>query len=60
MTCWLDEVEARVHTVVDHLASVYPVLLFKVGIEAGLDVVDDRFPTASWKSVQVSENGRLA
>lgn len=41
---WLDEVQAGVDAVVDHLLSVDPVLLLEVGIEAGFNVLHDRLP----------------
>lgn len=44
MACGLDEVEASMDTVVDDLCSVDTVLLLQVGIEARLDVFDDRLP----------------
>lgn len=44
MACRLDEVQAGVDTVVDHLLSVDPVLLLEVGIEAGFNVLHDWLP----------------
>lgn len=47
MTGGLDEVQASVDAVVDHLLAVDAVLLLEVGVEAGLDVVENRFPAES-------------
>jgi hypothetical protein len=44
MTCWLDEVDAGVYAVIDQLQPVDPILLLQVGVEAGLDIVDDWLP----------------
>lgn len=45
MTGGLDKVNARVNTVIHELVPVQPVLLFKIRIETGFNVVHDRFPT---------------
>lgn len=44
MAGWLDEVQAGMDTVVDHLLSVDPVLLLEVGIEPSLNVLHDWLP----------------
>lgn len=44
MAGWLDEVQAGMDTVVDHLLSVDPVLLLEVGIEPSLDVLHNWLP----------------
>ncbi len=41
----LDEVDTSMDPVIDELGSIDSVLLFKVGVEAGFDIVDDRFPS---------------
>lgn len=45
MTSRLDEVEASVDAVVDHLGPVDAVLLLEVGVEPRLDVVKNRLPS---------------
>lgn len=44
MTRRLDEVEAGVNPPVVHLGPVDAVLLLEKGIEAGLNIIDDRLP----------------
>lgn len=44
MTRRLDEVDASVDAVVDELGPVDAVLLLEVGVESGLDVVDNGLP----------------
>lgn len=43
----LDKVDTRVDTVIDQLVPVHSVLLLEVGVESGLNVVDDGFPAGS-------------
>jgi hypothetical protein len=40
----LDKVDASVHAVVDELGAIDAVLLLEVGVESGLDVVDNGLP----------------
>ena len=40
----LDKIKTSVYAVVDDLLTVYPVLLLQVGVEASLNVLDDRLP----------------
>lgn len=44
MTGRLDKVYTGVYTVIHQFCSVDPVFLFEVGVESGLDVVDNRLP----------------
>lgn len=46
MSSRLDEVEACMDAVVHDLAPVDTVFLLQVGVEARLDVLNDRFPAA--------------
>lgn len=40
----LDKVDTGMNTIINQLVPVNAVLLFKVGVKAALDVVDDGFP----------------
>ena len=44
MTRGLDEVQARMDTVVSHLLPIDPVLLLEIRIKASLDVLDNGLP----------------
>lgn len=55
---WLDEVNASVNTVVDNVHAVDLVLGFEIGIEALLDVLDDRPPGVVVVD-KVTETGRV-
>lgn len=37
------------HAIVHQLVAVHAVLLFEVGVKAGFDVVDDRFPAGTYQ-----------
>lgn len=41
----LNEVDTGVYPVIHQLCPIHPIFLFKVGIETGFDVVDDRLPS---------------
>jgi hypothetical protein len=59
----LDKIDAGVNAVVDHLGSIDAVLLLKVGVEAGLDVVDYRLPAVariSWDEEERHGVARLS
>lgn len=61
VTSRLDEVEAGVNPVVDHLLTVDTVLLLKVSVEPSLDVVKNGLPSARWKGegrFSTSGNGK--
>ena len=45
MTRRLDEVNASMHPIIDELEPIDPILLLKVCVESGLDIVDYRLPT---------------
>lgn len=44
MTCWLDEVDTGVDSVINNVHSVDLVLRVKVGVEPLLNVLNDRPP----------------
>jgi hypothetical protein len=47
MTGWLNEVEARVYTVVHDLLPIDTVFLFEICVITRFDVLYDRFPTCN-------------
>lgn len=50
VTSGLDKVEAGVDAVVDHLLAIDAALLLEVGIESGLDILEDGPPAAQLAS----------
>lgn len=49
MTGGLNEVQARVNTIVHNFLAIDTAFLFEVSIESRFDVLDDGFP--AWKTV---------
>lgn len=52
MTSRLDEVQARVDTVVNDFAPIDAILLFQIRVEAGLDVLNNRPPAEKEKRAE--------
>lgn len=56
MTSGLDEVKARVNTIVDDLLSIHAVLLLQVGIKPRLNVLHDGLPATAEPNISQGQS----